>query len=59
MITLKTPYLLFTGTAEDHIQAKTATGINYFKAEQSIGYYSLNQNHKLFDNIPLLSLKNL
>ena len=57
MIEIKTPYLLFTGEAENQVQAKTAAGINHFKPEKSIGYYSLNNNLELFSNLEHLSIK--
>jgi len=57
MITLKTPYLLFTGDAQNRVNAKTATGIADFKPENCLGYYGLPEATLELDNLPKLSIK--
>jgi uncharacterized NAD-dependent epimerase/dehydratase family protein len=56
MIKIQEPYLLFVGDAENKIQAKTATGIAYFKPEKCVGYIKSAESPVVFDNLPELSL---
>jgi uncharacterized NAD-dependent epimerase/dehydratase family protein len=56
-IKLQTPYLLFTGNADERISAKTAVAIAEFRPEFCMGYNKMAGSKLVLTNLPELTIK--